>query len=83
MSSQNQLEGVQQQIADVQQNISDLEASLVAAKQAEDGDEVTFLRDRLKQLDKEKVALREKEVALCEKENLLLRPQQEGGNCSL
>ena len=76
MSSQTQLEGVQQQIADVHQKISDLEASLVAAKQAEDGDEVSFLRDRLKHLDK-------KEVALREEKNLHLRAQQGGGHCSL
>ena len=64
------------QIEGVAQEVSELEASLSAAKQAEDGDEVSFLCDRLKQLDKEKVALREKE-------NLLLRAQQGGGNCSL
>lgn len=71
MSSQTQLESVQQQIEDVAQEVSEVKASLSAAKQAEDGDDVSFLRDRLKQLDKEKVALREKE-------NLLLRAQQGG-----
>ena len=73
MSGADHIEGVQQQIADVVRKVSDLEAALSAA---EDGDEVSFLRNRLKQLDKEKVALREKE-------NLLLRAQQGGGHCSL
>ena len=76
MSSQTQLESVQQQIEGVAQEVAEVKASLSAAKQAEDGDEVSFLRDRLRQLDKEKVALRDKE-------NLLLRAQQEGGHRSL
>ena len=71
-----QLEGVQQQIADVGRAVSNLEASLLAAKQANDAREVEFLRDRLKTMDK-------KEVALHEKENLLLRAQQAGRYFSL
>lgn len=66
MSSQTQVEGVQQQIADVARKVSDLEASLVAAKQAGDGGEVSFLRTQLEQLYR-------KDVALQEEKNLLLR----------
>ena len=73
MSSQTQVEGVQQLIADVVRKVSDLEASLLAAEQAGDGDKVCFLRIQLEQLYKEKVALRDKE-------NLLLRAQQGGGH---
>ena len=76
MSSEVQLEGVQQQIADVGRVVSNLEASLVAAKQAGDDREVEFLCDRLRTVDKQEVALREKE-------NLLLRAQQGGGYGSL
>lgn len=76
MSSETQLDGVQQQIADVGRAVSNLEASLAGAERAGDDRKVEFLRDRLKALDK-------KEVALREKENLLLRAQQNGGYCSL
>ena len=76
MSSQTELEGVQQLIADAARKVSDLEASLIAAKQAGDGDEVSFLRTQLEQLYKEKVGLREEK-------NLHLRAQQGGGHCSL
>ncbi|DBA86734.1 TPA: hypothetical protein ACH3X2_005425 [Trebouxia sp. C0005] len=71
MSGADQVEGVQQQIADVVRQVSDLETALSAAKQAGDGDEVSFIRTQLEQLYK-------KEVALREKENLLLRAQQGG-----
>ena len=73
MSSQTQLESVQQQIEGVAQEVSEVKASLSAAKQAEDRDEVNHLRTQLEQLYK-------KEVALREKENLLLRAQQGGGH---
>lgn len=76
MSSEMQLEGVQQQIADVGRAVSNLEASLAGAEHAGDDRKIEFLRDRLKALDK-------KDVVLREKENLLLRAQQEGGHCSL
>ncbi|DBB17865.1 TPA: hypothetical protein ACH3X3_002882 [Trebouxia sp. C0006] len=75
MSSETQLDGVQQQIADVGRAVSNLEASLAGAERAGDDRKVEFLRDRLKALDK-------KEVALREKENLLLRAQQNGGTRS-
>ena len=76
MSSEVQLESVQQQIADVGRAVSDLEASVAGAEQAGDDRKVEFLRDRLKTMDK-------KEVALREEKNLLLRAQQNGGYCSL
>ena len=76
MSSQPQLDIVQQQIESVAQEVSEVKASLAAAKQAGDGDEVSFLRIQLEQLYKTEVALREKE-------NILLRAQQGGGCCSL
>ena len=76
MSGADQVEGVQQQIADVVRQVSDLETALSAAKQAGDGDEVSFIRTQMEQLYK-------KEVALHEKENLLLRAQQGGRDCSL
>ncbi|DBB00786.1 TPA: hypothetical protein ACH3X1_000718 [Trebouxia sp. C0004] len=69
MSSQTQVENVQQQIEGAAQEVSEVKASLSAAKHAGDGDEVNFLRIQLEQLYK-------KEVALREKENLLLRAQQ-------
>ncbi|KAL0039221.1 hypothetical protein WJX77_011871 [Trebouxia sp. C0004] len=75
MSSQTQVENVQQQIEGAAQEVSEVKASLSAAKHAGDGDEVNFLRIQLEQLYK-------KEVALREKENLLLRAQQGGGPCS-
>ncbi|DBA80022.1 TPA: hypothetical protein ACH3X2_007520 [Trebouxia sp. C0005] len=71
MSGADQVEGVQQQIADVVRQVSYLETALSAAKQAGDGDEVSFIRTQMEQLYK-------KEVALHEKENLLLRAQQGG-----
>ncbi|KAL3155864.1 hypothetical protein ABBQ32_012868 [Trebouxia sp. C0010 RCD-2024] len=71
MSNQTQVEGVQQLIADVARKVSDLEASLVVAKQAEDREEVNWLRTQLEQFYKNQVALQEKE-------NLLLRAQQGG-----
>ena len=73
MSSQTQLESVQQQIEGVAQEVSEVKASLSAAKQAEDREEVSFLRIQLEHLYK-------KEVALRDKENLLLRAQQGGGH---
>ena len=76
MSGADEIRGVQQQIAEVGRRILELEAALSAAKQARDGVEVSFLRGRLEQLDKQAVALREKD-------NLLLRAQQRGGHCSL
>ena len=66
---------MQQQIAEVVRKVSDLEAALSAAKQAGDGDEVSFLRGRLEQLDKQAIALREEKI-------ILLRAQQGGGHCS-
>ena len=42
MSSQTQLEGVQQLIAGVARKVSDLEAALVTAEQAGDGGKVSF-----------------------------------------
>ena len=73
MLSQTQVENVQQQIEGVVQEISEMKASLSAAKQAGDREEVNFLRIQLEQLYK-------KEVALRDKENLLLRAQQGGGH---
>lgn len=46
------------------------------AEQAKDGGKVSFLRTQLKQLYKERVALREDK-------SLLLQAQQGGGSCSL
>ncbi len=69
MSSQTQVENVQQKIEGVAQEVSEVKASLSAAKQAGDGDEVSFLRTQLLQLREEK--------------NLLLQAQQGGGRCSL
>ena len=80
MSSELQLEGVPQQIADVGTEVSDLEASLAGAEQAGDDRKVEFLRDRLKALDQEKVALRQEQVGL---RDPLLRAQQNGEYCSL
>ena len=74
MSSQTQLEGVQQLIADVVRKVSSTEASLLAAEQAGDGDKVSFLRIQLVHLYKQEVALREEK-------NLLLRIQQGGERC--
>lgn len=73
MSSQTQVENVQQQIEGVAQEVSEVKVSLSAAKQAGDREEVNFLRIQLEQLYK-------KEVALRDKENLLLRAQQGGGH---
>ncbi len=75
MTSQHQLQAVQQQIEDVLGKVSELEKLLAAAKHAGDGDEVTFLHKRLEQLDR-------KENSLREKENLLLRAQPGGQHCS-
>ncbi|KAL3145955.1 hypothetical protein ABBQ38_015315 [Trebouxia sp. C0009 RCD-2024] len=69
MSSQTQVENVQQQIEGVAQEVSEVKASLSAAKQAGDREEVNFLRIQLEQLYK-------KEVALRDEKNLLLRAQQ-------
>ena len=76
MSSPTQIENVQQQIEGVAQEVSEVKASLSAAELAGDGDKVSFLRERLTQLDK-------KEVALREEKNILLRAQQGGEHCSL
>ena len=73
MSSQTQVKNVQQQIEGVAQEVSEVTASLSAAKQAGDREEVNFLRIQLEQLYK-------KEVALRDEKNLLLRAQQGGGH---
>ena len=64
MASLAPLHEVQQQIMAVVEKVSERETSLAAAKQAGDDDEVKHLRDRLVQLDRERVALREKENQL-------------------
>ncbi|KAL0052337.1 hypothetical protein WJX82_000522 [Trebouxia sp. C0006] len=64
MASLAPLQEVQQEIKAVLEKVSELETSLAAAKQAGDDDEVRFLRDRLVQLDRERVVLREKENKL-------------------
>lgn len=68
MTSETQLEGAQEQIVDVSSVLSNVQASLAAA-QAENDRKVEFLRGRVKAMDKEK-------VALPEKENLLLQAQR-------
>ncbi|KAL0047993.1 hypothetical protein WJX82_005218 [Trebouxia sp. C0006] len=64
MASQNQVQEVQQQIEAVVGEVSEVKTSLAAAEEAADGDKVRFLRDRLVQLDRERVILREKENKL-------------------
>ncbi|KAL3131903.1 hypothetical protein ABBQ38_007606 [Trebouxia sp. C0009 RCD-2024] len=71
MSSQTQVENVQQQIEGVAQEVSEMKASLSAAKQAGDGEEVNFLRTQLDHLYK-------KELALRKEKNLWLQAQQGG-----
>lgn len=68
LTSETQLEGAQEQIVDVSSVLSNVQASLAAA-QAENDRKVEFLRGRVKAMDKEK-------VALPEKENLLLQAQR-------
>lgn len=75
MSSQTQVEDVQQQIEVFNHEVSEVTASLAAAKKDGDKEEVRSLHTQLEQLYKERVALRDKE-------NLLLRAQQ-GGRLSL
>ena len=72
-AGQTEVENVQQQIEGVAQEVSEVTASLSAAKQAGDREEVNFLRIQLEQLYK-------KEVALRDEKNLLLRAQQGGGH---
>ena len=74
MASLAPLQEVQQEIKAVLEKVSELETSLAAAKQAGDDDEVRFLRDRLVQLDRERVVLREKE-------NKLMVVQSGGQHC--
>ena len=64
MASLAPLQEVQQQIMAVVEKVSEMETSLAAAKQAGDDDEVRFLRDRLVQLDRERVARREEKNKL-------------------
>ena len=64
MASQDQLQEVQQQIEAVLDKVSEMETSLAAAEEAVDGDRVRFLRDRLVQLDKGWVILREEKNKL-------------------
>lgn len=71
MSSQTQVEDVQQQIEGVNHELSEVKASLAAAKTDGDKEEVRSLYPQLEQLYKERVVLRDKE-------NLLLRAQQGG-----
>lgn len=71
MASQNQVQEVQQQIEAVVGEVSEVKTSLAAAEEAADGDKVRFLRDRLVQLDRER-------VVLCEKENKLMVVQSGG-----
>ena len=59
MASLAPLQEVQQEIKAVLEKVSEVEISLAAAEEAEDMDKVRFLRDRLVQLDRERVALRE------------------------
>lgn len=76
MSSQTQVQDVQQQIEGVNDEVSEVKASLAAAKKDGDKEEVRSLYTQLEQLYKERVVLRDKE-------NLLLRAQQGGGRLSL
>ena len=76
LTTETQLEGVQQQILDVSRALSNLEASLAAAEQAGNAFKVEFLY-------KKEVALRQEKVALREQETILLQAQQAGGYCSL
>ncbi len=71
----SQLQAVQQQIEDVLGEVSEVKTTLAAAEQAEDGEQVRFLRNRLEQLDR-------KENNLREKENILLRAQPGGQHCT-
>ena len=57
MASLAPLQEVQQEIKAVLEKVSEVETSLAAAEEAEDMDKLRFLRDRLVQLDRERVAL--------------------------
>lgn len=62
MSNREQVQKVQQQMENVLRKASEIEVSLAAAGDAE---EVTFLRNQLEQLHKEKVSLREEKMFSC------------------
>ena len=76
MASQQQVLAVQQEINDVRGEISEVKTSLAEEKKAGHKKEADLLWDRLEKLNTQLVSLREKE-------NLLLRAQQNGGYCSL
>lgn len=65
---------MQQQNEAVVGEVSEVKTSLAAAEEAADGDKVGFLRDRLVQLDR-------KEVILREKDNKLMVVQSGGQHC--
>ena len=64
MPSQAPLQEVQQEIQAVVVEVSQVKTSLAAAEEAGDEDELKILRDRLVQLDRKEVVLREKENKL-------------------
>ncbi|DBB15284.1 TPA: hypothetical protein ACH3X3_003539 [Trebouxia sp. C0006] len=64
MASLAPLQEVQQQIMAVVEKVSEMETSLAAAEEAADGDKVRFLRNRLEQLDRKEVMLREEKNKL-------------------
>ncbi len=64
MARRDHLQEVQQQIEAVLEKVSEMETSLAAAEEAGDGDKLKFLRDRLVQLDRERVVLREEKNKL-------------------
>ncbi len=76
MASLAPLQEVQQQIMAVVEKVSEMETSLAAAEEAADGDKVRFLRNRLEQLDR-------KEVMLREEKNKLMDIQSGGQHCFL
>ena len=76
MGSQAPLQEVQQEIKAVVGEVSEAKASLAAAEEAGDMDKVRFLRDRLVQLDR-------KEVLLREEKNKLMVVQSGGQHCCM
>ena len=64
MASQDQLQEGQQEVKAVVEEVSEVKTSLPAAKEAGDGDKDRILCDRLVQLDRTEIVLRETENRL-------------------
>ncbi len=81
MTSNSQMQEVQQEIKIVSAQIVKADGELLKARADSDNKEVDFLRDSLLELRRQLSALREELPALREERNIILRAQAPGQHC--